>query len=217
MIPTYAVIPTYNRPEICLDAIASIRDQVDELLVIDSGLDQPMPSDPARYFLLRWYRPDPFNLSQAWNKGITMARIWSPGTGQWNVAIFNDDVIVPPGWVEACSAAMRRVGAAAVCSDSPTGHEILHTRPGPVDLRTRLKGWAFMLRGEAGIAADERLAWWFGDDDLDWKSRQAGGTLVIPGYPVENRFPNGLMTPQRQEQANRDGETFQSIWTMRPW
>ena len=80
-----------------------------------------------------------------------------------------------------------------------------------------MTGWAFMLAGEKGITADERLVWWFGDDDLDWKSRQAGGTLRIPGYPVQNRFPNGQHTGEREEQASRDRATFESIWGRAPW
>ena len=254
MIPTYAVIPTANRPEVCFDAVDSIWDQVDGVVVIDSGFDKPVPSAPTTYSLLQWSRSDPFNpfqapapttysllqwsrsdpfnLSQAWNMGITMAKTMAgnwyyphesswyyphESSYQWNVAVINDDTIVPPGWVETISTRMRYHGAAAACSGSPTGKELMHVHPRPVDLRTRLSGWAFMLAGEKAIMADERLVWWFGDDDLDWRCRLAGGTLVIPGLPVENRFPNGQHTPERQEQAGRDRATFESIWGMAPW
>jgi hypothetical protein len=216
----YAVIPTANRPEVCLQAVESIKDQVDVVHIIDNGTEGRLTSDdlPDNCLLVLLDREGlPPNLSKFWNIGLGLAAMMANDSGQWNVAIVNDDAIVPPGWMEAVTTRMREAGAAAGCSGSPQWREILHTRAEPVDLRTRMQGWAFVLAGEKGVRANEALEWWFGDDHLDWVSRQLGGTLMIPGFPVVNQFPNGQMTPELQEQANRDAETFKAYWGERPW
>jgi hypothetical protein len=227
MIRTYAVIATANRPEVCLQAIESLRPQVDDIYVIDNGNGKRIEvKDLADCFVvfLDWKKP--LNLSKFWNIGLNLVASIAISNRlinfremdtQWNVAIINDDAIVPLGWVEAVGTRMRKNGAAAACSGSPTENSFIHTEPGPVSLHTRMQGWAFMLAGEKGLRFDEDLVWWFQDDDMDWRSRQAGGMLMIPGYPVVNRFPNGQMTPDLQAQTALDRKTFEAKWGMSPW
>lgn len=219
-IPTYAVIPTANRPDVALDAIDSIIDQVDDIFVIDNGMRMEMPSSgghrEGHYFTTFW-RPDPFSLYRIWNFGIRLARNRAPEGRPYNIAVINDDAIVPPGWVETVSGIMRTVGAAAGCSGLELVAPIIHSKAEPVSLFTRMTGWAFILQGESGLEANERYTWWFGDDDLDWRARQAGGMVRIPGLRVENRFENGQMTPELQAAAHLDGLTFKQIWGQMPW
>lgn len=225
LVRNFAVIPTANRPEVCLQAIESIRDQVDLIYIIDNGTSKRLGdlenADLSKCFpVWRNLNIDGVpNLSKIWNIGLDLAEqvVLSTDLDRWNVAIINDDAIVPPGWMEAVSTRMRFLGGVAACSGSLTGWEILQLHPGPVPLQARMQGWAFVLAGERGLRFDEELKWWFGDDDMDWRSRGAGGMVMIRDYPVINQFPNGQMTPELQEQANRDRETFKAKWGQTPW
>ncbi len=218
-----AVIPTRDRHDMVADCINSVVDQVDSVIVLDNLSHPPIDPEP-------WHGKagvvsvpmDPPNISTLWNVGIALAdsQAHRAGAEAWDIAVFNSDVIVPAGWVDALSAAMRSTTAVLAYPDQHGGRrQILHTRAEPIDLRQRIAGYAYMLRGEAGLRLDEDLAWWYGDDSLDWTAREQGGALLVPGIPVEHRCPNGSMyeRPELGEQAGRDRETFRKKWGRTPW
>ena len=218
-----AVIPTRNRHDMLADCIGSVIDQVDWVIVIDNGSDPPIDPEP-------WHGKagvaqvpmDPPNISTLWNIGLALAdsNAHSSGHGQWDIAVLNSDVTVPPGWIETLSSAMRSTTAVLAYPDQHGGtRRILHTKAQPIDLRQRITGYAYMLRGEAGLRLDEDFGWWFGDDDLCWRAREAGGGLLVPGIPVEHRCPNGSLyeRPELKAQTARDRETFRQKWGRTPW
>lgn len=218
-----AVIPTRDRHDMLADCINSVVDQVDRVIIIDN-LSSP-PIDPEA-----WHGKvgvvtvpiDPPNISTLWNVGIALAdaQAHAVQADRWDIAVLNSDVTVPAGWVETLSTAMRSTSAVLAYPDQHGGtRQILHTKAEPIDLRQRITGFAFMMRGETGQRFDEDLAWWFGDDSADWWAREHGGALLVPGIPVEHRCPNGSMyeRPELQQQAGRDRETFQAKWGRTPW
>lgn len=218
-----AVIPTRNRHDLLADCINSVVDQVDRVIVIDNLSDPPIDPD-------QWHGKvgvvslpiDPPNISTLWNVGISLAdaQAHRAGAEEWDIAVLNSDVVVPPGWVETLSTAMRSTSAVLAYPDQHGGQQqILHTKAEPIDLRQRITGFAYMLRGETGQRLDESMAWWFSDDSLDWEAREQGGALLVPGIPVEHRCPNGSMyeRPELGEQAGRDRETFARKWGCTPW
>ena len=220
----FAVIATANRPHILGDAITSITDQVDEIYVIDNGLQTPVPTDihdtNDKVYIAQVDMSGGLNLSKLWNIGLDLAAAQVEPDEEYEVAVINDDAIVPPGWFDAVVAVMRECGAAAGCSDpnSAIAYPMLHTEPGPVGLQTRMCGWAHIHAGEKGLRYDEDLKFWFGDDSMCWTARQNGGMVMIPGFPVANQFPNGQMTPELHHQAGLDRETFGRKWNNRyPW
>jgi hypothetical protein len=81
------------------------------------------------------------------------------------------------------------------------------------DIRTRLCPHAFVIRGEAGLRADESLRWWFGDSDLDWQCRQAGGVLNVPGPRATNALANSTTVGGLQAQAEADEAAFKAKWS----
>lgn len=218
-----AVIPTRDRHDLLADCISSIVDQVDSVLIIDNLSDPPIDPQPWHGKVGVISVPiDPPNISTLWNVGLSLAdaQAHRAGAGQWDIAVLNSDVTVPPGWVERLSAAMRTSTAVLAYPDQHGGtRQILHMDPEPIDLRQRITGYAYLLRGETGLRLDEELAWWYGDDDLDWRAREQGGALLVPGLAVEHRCPNGSMyeRPELGEQAGRDRETFQRKWGRTPW
>ncbi|WP_327592461.1 hypothetical protein [Streptomyces chartreusis] len=218
-----AVIPTRDRHDLLADCINSIVDQVDYVFVIDNGSEPPIDPDPWHGKVGAAVVPiDPPNISQLWNIGLALADASArrAGADAWDIAVLNSDVVVPPSWVEALSTAMRSTTAVLAYPDQHGGSDVvLHTKAEPVDLRQRITGFAYMLRGEARLRADEAMAWWYSDDDLDWRAREQGGALLVPGLPVEHRCPNGSMyeRPELGEQAGRDRETFARKWGRTPW
>ncbi|MCQ8831744.1 glycosyltransferase family 2 protein [Streptomyces malaysiensis] len=225
-----AVIPTRDRHAMVSELIDALYPQVDEALVIDNRSDPPFladadrwPVDPAgAWVTVLAHDVDPPNISAMWNIGLRYASTVAFQHGAshcYDVIVLNSDVSVSSGWVEALSSAMRSTPAVLAYPDQFGGSEqILHTRAEPVDLRQRITGYAYMLRGEAGLRLDESMAWWYSDDSLDWEAREQGGALLVPGLAVEHRCPNGSMQerPELEAQAARDRETFIAKWGQAP-
>jgi len=218
-----AVIPTRNRHDMLADCVNSVVDQVDRVIIIDNLSAPPIDPDTWHGKAAVVSLPiDPPNISTLWNVGLSLADAAAhrTGAGEWDIAVLNSDVIVPAGWIDTLSAAMRATTAVLAYPDQHGGRQqILHTKAEPLDLRQRITGFAFMLRGETGLRLDESMAWWASDDDIDWVAREQGGALLVPGIPVEHRCANGSMyeRPELQEQAGRDMETFARKWGRTPW
>lgn len=214
---TVAIIPTNGRA--CLkQCIEAVYPQVHRIILVEGGSGAQM-LDGLEFTIIR--EPE-INISRWWNLGISLVASWVKDqeavNPKWNLVILNDDAIIPPGWVHAVSSHMRSLKGAAGCSGTPYPMPSLHTHPGPVDLSTRLQGFAFILAGEKGVRANEQLKWYFSDDHVDWLSRQQGGTVNIPGFPVRHLYPNAQVTPEIQEQIARDAEAFSAYWGgKRPW
>jgi GT2 family glycosyltransferase len=218
-----AVIPTRNRHDMLADCITSVVDQVDQVIVIDNLSSPPIDPEPWHGKVGVVSLPiDPPNISTLWNVGLALAdaNAHRHGAEQWDIAVLNSDVTIPAGWIDTLSTAMRATTAVLAYPDQHDGtRQILHTKAEPIDLRQRITGYAYLLRGETGLRLDENLAWWFGDDDLDWRAREQGGALLVPGLAVEHRCPNGSMyeRPELQEQAGQDRSTFEAKWGRTPW
>jgi GT2 family glycosyltransferase len=218
-----AVIPTRDRHDMLADCINSVIDQVDRVIVVDNASDPPIDPEPWHGHVAVVRLPlDPPNISTLWNVGIALADAASHRmqADAWDIAVLNSDVTVPSGWIDGLSTAMRSTTAVLAYPDQFGGtRQILHTRAEPVDMRTRITGYAFMLRGETGLRLDESMAWWASDDDLDWTAREQGGALLVPGLQVEHRAPNISTNerPELREQAGRDMETFRRKWGQTPW
>lgn len=222
-----AVIPTRDRHDMLDDCINSVIDQVDYVIVIDN--ESAPPIDPTPWHgkvKVAHVTLDPPNISRLWNLGIVLAERAAREAAaredpvEWDVAVLNSDVVIPPGWIDTLSTAMRSTTAVLAYPDQHGGQQqILHTRAEPIDLRQRITGYAYMLRGETGQRLDESMAWWFSDDDLDWRARITGGALLVPGIPVEHRAPNVSTheRPELLEQTGRDRETFARKWGRTPW
>jgi hypothetical protein len=221
--PRYAIIPSNGRD--CLQqTVEAIRPQVDQLIIVWAHKDDGYPNRPwGEDKTTIFYYPGPrqeLNISQWWNEGLLTARNhndhWD-NAEQWDVAILNDDAIVPAGWFEAVSSAMREHGAAAACSGR-TSYPMLLDTPGPFPgWPNPLTGYAFMLAGEKSLRANEDLHWYFTDNYIDWESRKLGGTVVIPGFPVQHLYPNGQMDHDIQVRTEVDAQVFVDLYGMRPW
>jgi glycosyltransferase involved in cell wall biosynthesis len=220
------VVLTHNRPDLLRRCVAAAAPQVDVLLVIDNASAPPVDLDKLRADTgqrnvnLIAVPEQPPNLARLWNIGLGVARHAAGDAGSWDVALLCDDAILPDGWVHDVSWYMRFWGGAAASTHSirPVHHPIVQTVPDS-NIANRMCGWAFMLRGEAGLRADESMHWWFCDTDLDWQARAAGGMVIAPGPVVANERPNDFTysVPGLAERAGRDREAFAAKYGSAPW
>lgn len=220
-IPRAAVIPTNGRDclEQCLDAILP---QVDFAVIVETDKERLVP---ARNLVYKIWDYQGVNISRWWREGLSEVRRKMEHLGgvlpsqrkYWDVAILNDDAIVPDNWFSAVAYKMREMRAAAASSSDHAQMPVLYTRPGPVNLFERMNGYAFIVRGELGLMPNEKFTWYCSDDHMDWMARENGGTVVIPGYPVKHLYPNAQVTPEIQEQIAEDMRLFVEHWGMRPW
>ena len=211
-----AVILTHNRPELLAQVIAAIQPQVDQVIVIDNASDPPAQVEQGVTLI---QIPDqPPNLARFWNVGIARAL----EAGAQRIAFLCDDAIVPKGWFAAVTAAMAEHGAVVGCSDPfgymPAGQTRIKTEPDGA-LMERMPGWAWVLDPGSPVRPDESFEVWWGDSDVDWQARKAGGMVMVGGYVVPNAMPSGFMIthPELIGQTGVDGEAFAAKWGWRPW
>lgn len=233
--PTYAVVPSLGR-ECLTGCLESLLPQVDVFfLVRTEGFTLP-DLDPAtadKVSVIDDQR-QPKNISRWWNLGITAATAYARifREPEFNVLVANDDIVASPNLVASLDAGLRGAHR-AVREVSPASarpvvaypdnwppytRAVFHDQAAPVDLSARMSGWCFMLRGEAGLTADEQFEWFYGDDDLDWTARQTGGTVMVPGCPVEHLHPNQLTSASAELSARThvDRGLFRAKWGTLP-
>jgi len=218
----YAIIPSNGRECLrqCVDAILS---QVDHVTIVRTenvtlGWEQYITDRSGVLTVVE----QGINISRWWNDGLEFVQFFQhefreDRSEKFDVAILNDDTIVPEGWFDAVAGQMRDKRAVGASSGSPIGMPVLHTRPGPRPLDQRMQGFAFIVAGETGIRADEQFAWYCGDDDLEWRLSASGGVVVIPGFPVQHLHPNAQVTPEIHELIAKDMQSFVDKWGTRPW
>lgn len=220
----WAVIPSRNRRE-QLTSLARqlVRDGV-SVVVVDNGYDPPLTMEGGS---LPWTviqcHDDPPNISRLWNVGLRhVARVSETidydDLGDYCVAVLNDDIVIPDRFVSRLANALAQTGGAVAYPDQHGfGQTLKHEYAGPISLYRRMTGYAFALRGSARIFADETLAWWYGDDDIDWRARLQGGSVLVGGLTVQHLTPNQTTVGELAEQAGRDRETFIKKWGRAPW
>lgn len=223
---SFAIILTHNRPVELAATLRAVSAQGVAALVIDNASDPPVKLPPPAPGMPVWVlhnNQQPPNLSALWNRGLDWIGSWFGDDDRWNVALLCDDVVLPPDWFESVRTTMRGHGASAASRHQMTNisSPILKTEPDR-DLANRMCGWAFMVAGERGLRADERLHWWWCDTHMDFLARKNGGMVIAPGEPARNGAANYWTTrrPELAEQAGRDGDTFAEIWAHdggRPW
>ena len=234
-VPRYAVVPTHNRPARLSALVASLGDQCDRIVVLDNASTPPVDEkhlqssvpDRCTVEVIRDEEQPP-NLARFWNVMFdrcaeVQTKVWDdsesagwtmPLRNPWDVAVLNDDSVVPAGWYDAVAVALREHKTAVVA----------HTGDRPIpapDLLTdfnfarsrRMAPHGFVVRGEAGLRADESMRWWYFDDDFCRQAIQAGGVLGVPGPVVVNAQANQSTSGVLVEQAEKDRATFEAKWS----
>lgn len=224
----FAVIPTVGERNETLfpmcrqldeDGVTTIvvynrREQVEDL---PWGLNIPFKHS-APYVHTHYWAPDePVNLSAIWNMGLNWAHELARGE-EYVVAVFNDDLTIPPGLVQAFSDRLYAEGSSAVFAHSWSDLPNMTTKD-PWHLGNRMVGFAFALRGTDGLRADETFLWWWGDTDLDLQARKARGVCAIGVPTLQHHDPNGYTNrnPELTAQSGRDRDRFKMKHGWVPW
>lgn len=222
--PRFAVIPTHNRLDLLVEMIKNMHDEIDCAVIVDNASHPPVtlkdfPDECRAKVHIHYDEEQPPNLYRLWNVAFEIIKTNLKAL-KWNVAVFNDDCIIPRGWFDVMSYALRNsAGYSAVSGTMAEGwlnHPLVKTQPDG-DLRTRMTPWAFMMRGELNLRADESFRWWWGDTDFDWTLRTNGGIMILPGHVVQNSLANSTTHGELMEQAGRDRETFRLKHGWNPW
>ena len=232
----FAAILTHNRPDLLRETWCAIGPQVDMVIVIDNASDPAV--DPESLHGETWrtavlHVPEqPPNLSRLWNLAIataltlyesrtTLERAESDG-GAPRLAVLCDDAPPPVGWFWAVGEAMDAhpgcvIGASAPQPFGWAGEPKVKGEP-DADLTRRMPGWAWVIDLRTQVRADERFEWWWGDTDLDWAARFAGGMVMIGTHPVPNvRYHDFSNRPEQAAQIAADSQRFVDKHGWRPW
>lgn len=221
MLPTYAIVPTHNRHAHLVSLVNSLKGDLRRIVVVDNASDPPVSREELEKLvegsetgITVLFDPEqPPNLYRLWNIAFEVVDLFAAmdGASEWNTAVFNDDTVLPDGWVRAVSEALRASSAAVACGSEN------HSQTSPF-LKTELRRFprmtphAFMVKGELGLRADEQFRWWWGDSDFDFQSTLSGGVLLIPGCVAANSCANSTTVGELAEQAGRDGQAFVAKW-----
>lgn len=204
-VATYVVVASKDRPTMLANLRAQLAGQVDDIFVFDNSPDHSIAeSIPAAGWPLH----------RMWNTGLDWAAHAAAGA-PYNVVVINDDVEVAADFVARLDAALRLDPDHWIAYPNHAGLAIDHdtcARTTSDDMAHQtISGWAFMLRGEAGLRFDERYQFWYGDSAMEWDVRAAGKHVVCVGGcfarhldPCRSTFTN----PERLAQAMADEALF---------
>src|SRR5688572_10304156 len=123
----FAVIPTIGeRNETLFPMISQLQADDVQVIVIHNerhgagewgSLDLSGFDIPIHYQHHAWLPDEPVNLSAIWNMGLDWAYDLADGE-EYVVAVFNDDLTLPPGLVNAFAERLHQEGSSAVYAHS---------------------------------------------------------------------------------------------------
>lgn len=193
---TYIVIPFKDEPEMTIRVVNQLIGEkvkfnsIYRLLLMDNG-SRPESVEEVRVVTDEhdWIeiRSCPgLGIYQMWNRGIEIAN--ADLGDRFNIGFFNNDITLATRTVDIMASTLRshdEVGCvypdydAHFSSYSPTSGSWWLKPTAGTYKDGGMCGWCFMVRGELWREGtlplvDENLKWWFGDDFIELKVREAG-------------------------------------------
>jgi len=146
----------------------------------------------------------PLNIQRWWLAGIQEC----VRRGATQVAIVNDDVVLPAASLAALAAALDETGAAVASPGPAYLHVTTHLPVG-----RGLDGALWVLDVRTDLRPDPRFVWWYGDDDVDLRARRDHGGLVQVPVEWEHRHASSATdaSPALQALLASDQRTFRRI------
>ena len=213
--PTFVVIAAKDRHAMTRTLLGQL-DEHATVLLYDNGSSPPFEDAvDAR----GW------SLHRMWNHGLDAAEEAAKqlGADKWNVAILNNDLEVPPGFLTKLESGIRGHEDNWVSYPNHHGIDIPAGQSAVLENSTlagqTMSGWAFMVRGETGLRLDEQFEFWYGDTDLEKQVVAAGKNVVcVGGCYAKHLEPmkSTWASPERQLQAMADEERFAKKWDLDP-
>jgi hypothetical protein len=208
MTVIYAVVPSNGRAYL-RGCVETLLPQVDHLLLVRNA--EFTPPAHRKIIVLDCFSGLKLPIHEWWNCGIDFARGHSFGR-EHDVLVCNDDSLATAGVARRLSEQMRATTAVMASGPHPGSPHLGLQQGRPQDGHVlSVSGWFFLLRGEAGLRADTRYGWWYGDTDLEWQARERGGVLLLDDCRVPNLRPDGHVAIMAEECA-RDAVLFAEKW-----
>ena len=221
--PTFVVIPGRDRHNMTFALVSQLDGEHDGLYLYDNGSTPPYWANPD-YDGMETTVIDATDwpLHRMWNDGLDRAEAWAAEMGalEWNVAILNNDLEVPPDFLSKLAEGLRRRDDYMVAYpnihslDIPPQGVAITTGMGNGPTGRSLSGYAYMIRGETKLRIDEQFSWWYGDDDLERQVAARGGQVVSVDTSVVHLEPNQSTksSPERLKLAEEDRVKFFKKW-----
>lgn len=200
----------------CLEVLGNL---VDHTLVVSNGL-HPLTKHEINARVIQ----DPYkdiNISRWWNLGLDQIEDWETNWENYDsinphhVLVLNADARINPQGVAKLSYALDQHPEAVMAGPKPDFGTSKETRPQPLGADVRVPGYCFMLTSSHPIRLDEQFRWWCGDDDLEWRARQEGGTLRVGRIDFAH-LGDGIPRGHLRDLANQDLLRFEAKWGIRP-
>ena len=184
-IPNFAVIPVKGKHHLTDNLVAQLLEQgeCDGVFILDNGSDTNPYPNPHGVDVIP---AAGLNIHQMWNLGVNACVTGSP---RCNIAILNNDLDIGPGFLAGLAVQLRTVPRCLAVSPNydkrdGTGFQQVHgICANRYDGTGGLAGFAFMVPGEMFAAGfprfDERLAWWYGDNDFTMNLERFGAVYGI--------------------------------------
>lgn len=175
----FAGIPTLGHSDLLYPLVRSLAgDQtIDAVRVYDNGIESaPLVTMVKGVEGIEYIDARGLGLYTMWNQMIE----WGRDIGA-NVAILNDDIAMAPGTLDKMAKALRSDDKYWICGTNYLGKKGGEAIEVPVGTFRHggIGGWAFMVRSEVCPLIDEEFRVWYGDDDLCWKIKEAGGRACV--------------------------------------
>jgi hypothetical protein len=219
MVNVWAVACTY-RPDIeAMNRTIEMMGLGKRIIVVANGENPPTQEEIPDAVVLTDREPV-YNMPRWWNKGLDYVSDQNLGK-EYEVFIFGSDTMASNHTVIRLAEVLRERNLAATCPDRygvlPPGHVWYEDRLETIrDMRFRMTGYAFVLRGELELRADPQFRSWYIDDDLEWQARGKGGTGMVGGLRVGHPLEGSPLSPMLQQWAAEDREKFKVKWGAYP-
>ena len=165
------IIPTRLNPS-TLTSMMTVLDsdpRIGQVIIVADGNKAYHAVRNAQYEAVTLHVSDREGIHRMWNLGLERV---TPGH---HVMLLNDDLTIDADTVSGCADTIDRNPRLGLCCPNYSGETItadyraVHTTCGArYDGTGGLGGFAMMLRSTvaAGWRFDERMKWWYGDDDI---------------------------------------------------
>ena len=184
----WLTIPTGTRRDYLADIIKDSGIPPERIVIVHTVESEPIPEVNNIWDL------GEINIQRWWNKGIDYAK----ENGAEYVAVLNDDVKIYNKF------ALTHLASA--CKEEKTSMAILGQGSN--------SGHCFVLNVKDPIRPDERMRWWYGDNDLYLQAKMANGLIEVSGLGIEHIEPNKLTSENSElmKLAEQDRIEFEKTW-----
>jgi hypothetical protein len=193
-----------------LEPLSSLRGRT---VVVTNGDHPPTKYEIPGVHLVQDRTPG-VNISRWWNLGLDW--VWDRDVDDHHVLVMNADTRIDTAGVARLSWALDHNPQTVMAGPMLSPGLYFEARPGFRGLEQRVPGYCFMLTSKHPLRADEQFEWWSGDDDLEWRARESGGTVRVGPIRYQH-LGDGVPRGRLAETATQDLIRFEKKWGVRPW